>query len=125
MTHGKMALLSSLCFLALVTVAFGEGPIKNWSCDDFNGSPEAIGDYWSEAANCTQCIAHKCGFCLSSLRCSAGDASGPGDRSPCPHWLYDSYDYSTPEAALASVNAIGHDLNVAHAALSPPFSRRR
>lgn len=39
-------------------------------------------------SNCTSCVGvGGCGYCLSTLQCVDGTASGPSDGSPCPSWI--------------------------------------
>ena len=41
-----------------------------------------------EVRNCTACVsATGCGYCLSTLSCMDGTATGPGGGIPCPNWV--------------------------------------
>jgi hypothetical protein len=52
-------------------------------CDGFNDGVDGS-SYWEQVANCTSCAGTpSCGFCLSTLLCSAGDSHGASDGK-CP-----------------------------------------
>ena len=44
----------------------------------------------ARAGNCTACIDAGCGFCLSTLTCLQGQATGPADNSICAEWQFGS-----------------------------------
>ena len=47
--------------------------------------------YWEEVKNCSSCAATAgCGYCMSTLRCVAGDPLGPIDGTPCPDWAFEA-----------------------------------
>ena len=57
-------------------------------CRVFNSNADL--PYWQEIeGTCTPCLnTDGCGFCLSTLRCVAGDDVGPTDENQfCPDWL--------------------------------------
>ncbi len=65
--------------LFVVLLALPDHAASGSLCDGFNDGVDGS-SYWEQVANCTACAGTpSCGFCLSTLLCSAGDSHGASD----------------------------------------------
>ena len=81
--------------LVLIFVLVSPSSLAALDCDRFNSDVE--GTYWDEILQCPSCLATEgCGYCLSSLRCEAGNDEGPSSGL-CSNWIFggDTTDFSS------------------------------
>ena len=74
--------------IRLLFVLWASGvKLSEAACSDHVSEIEE--SYWEEIGRCSPCLAEGCGYCLSTLTCLSGTASGgPSDGSPCPNWIH-------------------------------------
>ena len=88
--------------LVLIFVLVSPSSLAALDCDRFNSEVE--GTYWDEILQCPSCLATEgCGYCLSSLRCEAGNDEGPSSGR-CSNWIFGG-----EEACPRAPNCQQHD----------------
>lgn len=57
------------------------------SCSAYSASDQD--SFWDALGKCPLCLSQSnCGFCVSTLQCLGGAASGPDNGTPCPQWTF-------------------------------------
>lgn len=57
------------------------------NCSIYSGRDQD--SYWDSVGKCSDCnLMRGCGFCLSTLQCLEGTATGPLSEMPCPSWAF-------------------------------------